>query len=236
MKTDKKVNEEFENLLKQFNVENIPKRAEVAFKHILKYGYVTTEILKNKYNYDHPPRAIRDLKDCGILIDSQMIYGSSKYARYTLTTIKKIRAQGRRVPFPKNFKQKISTLCICAICNVKLTDRYLQIDHRIPFIILGDQIDRDPKNFMLLCASCNRAKGWSCQNCENYKSKIQSTCRKCYWSCPKKYEHVAMMNMRRADIMWQDKETRNYDNILKNADKHKMHVSEYIKKMLLDRK
>ena len=89
---------------------------------------------------------------------------------------------------------------------------------------------------MLLCASCNRAKSWSCENCDNYKKKKKDTCLTCYWSCPKKYEHIAMINMRRADIMWQDKETQNYDNILKNADKHKMHVSEYIKKILSDEK
>ncbi len=45
------------------------KRAKIAINHILKYGFITTEVLKNEYGYNHPPRAIRDIKEHGIPVD-----------------------------------------------------------------------------------------------------------------------------------------------------------------------
>lgn len=37
------------------------KRARIVIDHILEHGFVTTEELKTKYGYDHPPRAARDV-------------------------------------------------------------------------------------------------------------------------------------------------------------------------------
>ena len=42
------------------------KRPKTVIDHILKYGFITTEDLKNKYGYSHPPRAAMDVKDQGI--------------------------------------------------------------------------------------------------------------------------------------------------------------------------
>ena len=33
------------------------KRPRTVIDHILKHGYITTEELKEKYGYNHPPRA-----------------------------------------------------------------------------------------------------------------------------------------------------------------------------------
>ena len=47
---------EFLDLLKSVTA----KRPKTVIDHILQYGFITTEDLKNKYGYNHPPRAVRD--------------------------------------------------------------------------------------------------------------------------------------------------------------------------------
>src|SRR5260221_14740231 len=42
------------------------KRARTVIDHIIAHGSITTEDLKNIYGYDHPPRAIRDVREHGI--------------------------------------------------------------------------------------------------------------------------------------------------------------------------
>lgn len=42
------------------------KRAKTVIEHILQYGQITTQELKNTYGYNHPPRAIRDVREKGI--------------------------------------------------------------------------------------------------------------------------------------------------------------------------
>ena len=52
------------------------KRAKTVIDHVLKHGFITTEQLKNKYGYDHPPRAIRDVKEYGIQLEMYRVAGS----------------------------------------------------------------------------------------------------------------------------------------------------------------
>ena len=42
------------------------KRPRTVIDHILAHGYVTTEDLKERYGYNHPPRAARDVRELGI--------------------------------------------------------------------------------------------------------------------------------------------------------------------------
>ena len=42
------------------------KRARTVIDHILEYGIITNEELNDLYGYDHPPRAIRDVRENGI--------------------------------------------------------------------------------------------------------------------------------------------------------------------------
>ena len=42
------------------------KRPKTVIDHILKHGFITTQDLKDKYGYNHPPRAVRDVKEHGI--------------------------------------------------------------------------------------------------------------------------------------------------------------------------
>lgn len=51
------------------------KRPATVIRHILKHGYITTEELKNIYGYNHPPRAIRDVREQGIPIETYRIKG-----------------------------------------------------------------------------------------------------------------------------------------------------------------
>ena len=46
------------------------KRPATVIRHILEHGYITTEELKDIYGYNHPPRAIRDVREQGILIET----------------------------------------------------------------------------------------------------------------------------------------------------------------------
>ena len=53
------------------------KRPRTVIEHILTYGYITTEELKEKYGYNHPPRAARDVREQGIPLDERVagLYG-----------------------------------------------------------------------------------------------------------------------------------------------------------------
>lgn len=42
------------------------KRPRTVIQHILESGFITSEELKNKYGYNHPPRAARDVREYGI--------------------------------------------------------------------------------------------------------------------------------------------------------------------------
>lgn len=49
------------------------KRPATVIQYILKHGYITTEELKDIYGYNHPPRAIRDVREQGIPIETYRI-------------------------------------------------------------------------------------------------------------------------------------------------------------------
>ncbi len=60
------------------------KRPKIVIEHIIKYGQITTEELKEKYGYNHPPRAVRDVREHGIPIETFRVTGSDgrKIAAY----------------------------------------------------------------------------------------------------------------------------------------------------------
>jgi hypothetical protein len=41
------------------------KRPKTVIDHILKHGFISTQELKDTYGYNHPPRAVRDVKEHG---------------------------------------------------------------------------------------------------------------------------------------------------------------------------
>jgi len=217
------------------------KRARVVVEHILKHGYITTEDLEN-YGYKHPPRAARDVREAGIPLKTFRVRssdGSRTIAAYKfgdLTEIRKGRLQGRKV-FPRKLKKSLyeASNGKCAICSGHFEIRYLQIDHRIPYEIAGD-IDanrEDLSSFMLLCGSCNRAKSWSCEHCPNWDSKSAEKCLGCYWAFPENHTHVALMDVRRIDILFAGSdEVEVYERLKEQAGEKGSAIPDYVKRVL----
>lgn len=112
--------------------------------------------------------------------------------------------------------------------------RELQIDHRVPYEIAGDNGSNsdDLSEYMLLCASANRAKSWSCENCLNWKTKDIVACKTCYWAYPESYTHIAMRDIRRLDLLWVGEEVSEYDLLIKEATRVQEDAPEYVKNVL----
>jgi hypothetical protein len=217
------------------------KRPKTVIDHILKHGYITNEDLKDTYGYNHPPRAIRDVREQGIPLETYKVddkFGR-KIAAYRFDDPSKIvqNKLGGRVTFSKPFKQLLLNRSgsRCSICSEKYEDRYLTIDHKTPYEVAGDSVadERAPSAFMLVCGTCQRKKSWSCENCTNWQGKKDlSTCTSCYWSSPEDYRHLALRNIRRAEVTWTDDEVSAFDKIAAAAKKNGHSIQEEIKSRL----
>ena len=217
------------------------KRPRTVIEHIIKHGHITTEELKGLYNYNHPPRAARDVRELGIPLETFRVKDSTGrvIGAYRFGNWEEFRAhdlRGRHA-FPKLFKKQLidANGNKCHICGVCLEERYLQIDHRVPFEVAGDNTpdDRDLMDFMLLCSSCNRAKSWSCEHCQNWSAKRDDgVCRKCYWAVPLDYQHVAMRDIRRLDLIWQDAATNDYDSLKQSSRNAGIELPDFVRELL----
>lgn len=233
----KKLPSELLNLIK--SIKN--KRARIVIDHIIKHGQITTEELEKLYGYNHPPRAARDVREAGIPLKTIRVKSSDvrTIAAYTfgdLQTIRKDQLEGRRT-FPKKFKQDLYQRSEgkCAICSGNFESRYLQVDHCIPYEVIGDIAfsERDIKDYMLLCASCNRAKSWSCEHCENWLiGKSVKICSTCYWGNPNSYLHIALREIRRLDLVWEENEVTKYEKLKKLANGNKQRIPDYVKRII----
>ena len=215
------------------------KRAKFVIDHILEHGSVTTEEIKNG-GYDHPPRAARDVRELGIPLETTRLENEGKTRRIAvykfgdLSQINKVKHGGRST-FPKEFKEKLFSECNgkCAICLTALEERILQTDHKIPYEVGGSHANLDLVDFQLLCGSCNRAKSWSCEHCINWTSeKDPLVCLRCYWGNPTSYNHIAMRDIRRSDIVWTGDETRTYERLKLNAETKKSSIPDFVKDII----
>ena len=217
------------------------KRPRTVIDHILKHGHVTTEELKQQYGYNHPPRAARDVKEQGIPLEMFRVVGSDgrniaayRFGDPARAMFSKLSG---RTAFGKELKAKLMALhgCRCAIYLEDFEERALQIDHRIPFEVAGDD-ERDmdnPASYMLLCGSANRAKSWSCEHCANWhETKEPAICWRCYWAYPEDYDHVAMRQARRVDIMWTGVEVAVYDRLRERTMELQKDIPQYIKEIV----
>jgi len=157
------------------------KRPKVVGLHILEHGSISTEELETLYGYKHAPRAARDLRELGIPLETIRVKNSAgrsiaAYRFGDLAAVRQDRLAGRTV-FPKQFKQQLIAHygARCSICGGKFEARYLQIDHRVPYEVAGDQGlgERNVEDYQLLCGECNRAKSWSCEHCPNWLQEKQ---------------------------------------------------------------
>ncbi len=214
------------------------KRARIVVDHIRKHGSITTDDLKEKYGYDHPPRAIKDVSDQGIpLVKANVRKKDGKrMAEYRFGDLDNISAgrTGGRINFSKAFKEALAAEYggRCCLCNAPFEPRYLQIDHRIPYLVAGDRAaaSRDVKDYMLVCGSCNRAKSWSCEYCPNgLVTKDPKVCAVCYWANPLKYTHVATVDIRRFDLTWMGDEVPEYDAAKVKAGPGEQSMPKFVK-------
>lgn len=219
------------------------KRAKIVIDHILQHGFITTEDLETTYGYSHPPRAARDVREVGIPLETFKTKSKSgkSIAAYKFGDVTKLqlnRIEGR-VTFPKDFKSRLYELGKgrCYICNGEFEERYLQVDHRVPYEIGGDTADtRNIEDFMLLCGSCNRAKSWSCEHCDNLqKEKKPSLCMQCYWGSPTNYNHIALNEIRRLDMHWTGDEVIYYDTIRLIAEQNNIKLPDFVKTVIADK-
>ena len=219
------------------------KRAKIVIEHIMKHGFITTEDLETRYGYNHPPRAARDVREAGIPLETFKVKSKegksiAAYHFGDLSQIQKNRVEGR-VTFSKQFKKQLYEQFKghCSICNAVFEERYLQIDHRIPYQVGGDiDFERKISDFMLLCSSCNRAKSWSCEHCSNWNEiKDFNTCLSCYWGRPENYAHIASKEMRRIDLQWAGEEVKYYDAIKLIAEKNNIELPEFVKEIIAEK-
>lgn len=204
------------------------KRPRTVIDHILEHGQITTEELQSLYGYDHPPRAARDVREQGVPLDTIRVVSErtgrriGAYVFGDPAKIKKGRIGGRKA-FSKPFKDKLLAHYGSreAFTNEVLDGRYLQIDHRIPYEVVGDGAhdETNPDAYMLLDASSQRAKSWSCEACHNWQeAQDVSICSACMWAFPENYTHIAMKQVRRVDVQWQDDEVATFDALKARAD------------------
>lgn len=142
------------------------KRPRTVIQHILKNGYITSEELKDVYGYNHPPRAVRDVREYGIPLVTYRVQGSDgrKIAAYKFGDPHEAqnalsKTAGRTV-LSKALKQALIEKygARCFIYLEEMDESKLQVDHRVPYEIGGEHDEKDIDYFMLLSPSANRSK------------------------------------------------------------------------------
>jgi len=216
------------------------KRPKTVIQQILKNGYVTTEELK-KLGYEHAPRAARDVRELGIPLETFYIKDSNgrriaayRFGDFSHIEDKLSKASGRTVlskALKKALIEKYGSKCF--IYLQPLEERLLQVDHRVPYEIGGEQSD-DIDCYMLLSPSANRAKSWTCEHCINWEQKDESLCIKCFWAHPEDYTHVAGKKQRQIIITFTGNEIEDYNKLISlvGADKAEETIKEMINNFL----
>ena len=216
-------------------------RVVKVLEALLEKGSISTDELK-ELGYTHPPRAAADVKDLGIPIHSGR--GKSVSGRlmavYSFGDPTKIQeGRAKRAAFPKKFKKDLIERygSVDCITGAALEGSVLQIDHRIPFRIAGDEglQELNVEKFMLLDGSSQRAKSWTCEHCPNMELRKLPVCQTCFWAYPDNYQHIATKPYRRVDVTWQDTDVPIFDHIKTEADKLGITVAELIRRVIRQR-
>jgi len=197
------------------------KRPRTVIQHILQYGFVTTEELKN-LGYEHAPRAARDVRELGIPLETFYVkdsnghrIGAYRFGDPSQAEDKLSKASGRTVlskALKKALIDKYGSKCF--IYLQPMEERLLQVDHRVPYEIGGDQNENDIDCYMLLSPSANRAKSWTCEHCPNWIQKDTSFCVKCFWAHPENYTHIAGKEQRQIVITFTGDEIEDYNKLI----------------------
>lgn len=218
MSEERKYPKEFLERLKEVK----GKRPRTVIDLIMKNGHVTTEDLA-KAGYEHAPRAVRDVRELGIPIVTKRVTDSNgkSIASYKFGDLNKItdvvsKKAGRTAQLNK-IRHNLAVLrgARCSIYLEEMPEKELQVDHRIPFEIAGEQPIENIGAFMLLSPSANRKKSWTCEHCKNWTVKDVKMCRTCYWAYPDNYTHVAGKPERIVEVKLDKEDVALYDKIVK---------------------
>ena len=198
------------------------KRPKTVIDHILKHGFVTTEELK-QMGYEHAPRAARDVREQGIPLETFRVKDSNgrsiaayRFGDPSKSEDKLSKAAGRTMlskALKKALIEKYGSKCF--IYLQPMEERLLQVDHRVPYEIAGEQDEHDVNCFMLLSPSANRAKSWTCEHCPNWEQKNPDYCIKCFWAHPEDYTHVAGKEQRQIILTFTGDEIEDYIKLIR---------------------
>ena len=217
------------------------KRPRTVIQHILKNGYITTQELADDYGYNHPPRAARDVRELGIPLVTYRVPGPDgrKIAAYKFGDPSEIKnmlskASGRTV-LSKALKQALIEKYgpKCFIYSETMDENILQVDHRVPYEIGGEQDEEELDCFMLLSPSANRAKSWTCEHCTNWETQDTEFCLSCFWAHPEKYNHVAGRLEKVVLIIFSENEIDDYNKLIELAGEEA--AQETIKRIIHER-
>lgn len=135
------------DILKRLN-DIKDKRPSTVIQHILKHGFITTEELEKLYNYSHPPRAARDVRERGINLVTYKVkssngktIGAYKFGDPIFIDNKISKVAGRTAlsdSLKKALIDKYGSKCF--IYLQQIDEKQLQVDHRIPYEIGGEQM------------------------------------------------------------------------------------------------
>ena len=197
------------------------KRPTTVIQHIIKHGFITTEELANDYGYEHAPRAARDVRERGVNLVTYRIKSSDgrNIAAYRfgepIFMANKVSKIAGRTALSSALKKALVDKygAVCFVYLQPMEERLLQIDHRIPYEIGGEQAD-DVDCYMLLCPSANRAKSWTCEHCPNWSIKDIEFCSNCFWAHPENYNHIAGKEERQIIITFTDNEIEDYNRLI----------------------
>ena len=219
------------------------KRPATVIQHILKHGFITTEELKNRYGYEHAPRAARDVRETGVNLITYRVKDSDgrNVAAYKfgdpVFVEDKLSKVGGRTALSQALKKSLIDKygSVCFIYLQPMEKSLLQVDHRIPYEIGGEQDENNIDCYMLLSPSANRAKSWTCEHCSNWVVRDLDMCKNCFWAHPEEYTHIAGREERQIVITFTDNEIEDYNRLISlvgvdEAEKTiKELISEYIK-------
>lgn len=219
------------------------KRPSTVIQHIIKNGFITTEELTNDYGYEHPPRAARDVRERGVNLVTYNVKSSDgrtiaayKFGDPVFIDNKVSKVAGRTALSNALKKALVDKFgAICFVYLQPMDERLLQIDHRIPYEIGGEQ-DDNIDCYMLLSPSANRAKSWTCEHCPNWTQKDIDFCSNCFWAHPENYTHIAGKEERQIIITFTDNEIEDYNRLIELVGQERAEstikdlITNYVKK------
>jgi len=217
------------------------KRPKTVIQYILEHGYVTTEDLK-QLGYEHAPRAARDVREQGIPLETFRVKDTTgktiaayRFGDYSKIEDKLSKVTGRTVlssALKKALIDKYGSKCFIYLQSME--ERLLQVDHRVPYEIGGEQDSQNIDCYMLLSPSANRAKSWTCEHCPNWTQKNIDFCIQCFWAHPENYKHIAGKQQRQIVITFTGDEIEDYNRLIElvGIDKAEGAIKDLIQKYI----